>query len=199
MKGILMSLSLLASVCFVSSLVAADKVVVVPLGKSAEYTNKTFYRNLPVSAFTPTNFTDTGPEIYFNGGEWCMLSGSTTIVGLAAPVHLPDGAELVDFTCYAYDNEGTRDIHANSPVSMWRRAVLSADREKITAEFNMPTTGVSSAIQSFSASSIDYPTIDNTEYFYGAYVLHKIDGIPVSNQLRFYGCRITYTLDVLTP
>ncbi len=199
MKGILISLSLLASVCFVSSLVAADKVVVIPLGKSAEYTNKTFYYNLPLSSFTVTTLTATGPEVYYNEGEWLKVSGTTEIVGLAAPVQLPDGAEITDFTCYAYDNDGTRNISSNSPASMWRRAVLSVDKEKITADVNMPTTGVSSSIQSFSSSSIDYPTIDNSEYFYGAYVLYKLDGLPSSNQIRFYGCRITYTLDVLTP
>jgi hypothetical protein len=200
MKVILMLLSLLISMCFVSSLVAADKVVVVPLGKSAAYTNQTFYYNLPVSAFVPVLTTDTAPRVNFIGGEWLMLHGTATIVGLAAPVQLPDGAELSDFTCYAYDNEGTQDISSNSPVYLWRRAVLSADNEQITTNFGMETTGESTAVKSFSAPSITFPTIDNSAYFYGAYVLYKLTGDPATdNQLRFYGCRITYTLDVLTP
>ncbi len=200
MKVIWISLSLMANVCFVSSLIAADKVVVVPLGKSVVYTNKTFYYNLPLSAFIPVMTTDTAPRVNFIAGEWLMLHSSATAVGLAAPVQLADGAELVDFTCYAYDNEGTQNISSNSPVKMWRRAVLATDKEQITADFNMETTGESSAIQSFSAPSITYPTIDNSAYYYGAYALYKLTGDPVDdNELRFYGCRITYTLDVLTP
>ncbi len=200
MKILLVTLSLLTSLCSGSFLYAGDKVVVIPLGKSVQYTTKTFHYNLPLSAFTSVNLTDTSPRVNYIAGEWLFLHSSTTIVGLAAPVQLPDGAELTDFTCYAYDNEGTEDIHANSPVHMWRRAILTTDRERITTEFNMATTGSSSLIQSFSASSIDYPSIDNSLYFYGAYALFKITEVPATaNDIRFYGCRITYTLDVVTP
>ena len=200
MKKIVASLSVFAFLLSGSFVFGADKVVVIPLGKNVKSTNKTFYYNLPPAAFTPVLFSTDAPRGNFLSGEWFSLSPPLLLSGLAAPVQLPDGSEVTDYTCYVYDADTTENISGNSPAYIWRRPILSPDKEPISTEFNMGTTGDSTSIQSFSSPSITSPTIDNSQYVYGAYVLYKITDSPSSYiNLRFYGCRITYTLDVIQP
>ena len=193
-----------AALCLVmlinSVLYGADKVVVVPLGSSVKTATQTLYYNLPVSAFTPVLYSDTSPRGNFVSGDWFSLLSPQLLAGMAAPVQLPDNSVIKDFTCYVYDNDGTESISGNSPAYLWRRSVNDVNRERITDQFNMPTAGSADAVQAFSTQSILFPQIDTSDYFYGAYVLFKITGNPASyTNLRFYGCRIAYDLDVVVP
>ncbi len=200
MKKTVFTLSVMIFLMSNIPLYAAEKVVVVPLGGSVKTTNKTLYYNLPPSAFTPSLFTNDIPRGNFISGQFFSLIAPVKTIGLAAPLQLPDGAEITNFSCYVQDNDSVENISGNSPAYLWRRPILLPDKELITTEFNMETTGGSTDIQSFSSPSIDYPLIDNSLYAYGAYTLYKITGNPTSfTNLRFYGCRVTYKLDVVQP
>lgn len=196
MKKILFSTSLLAILFYTSLLYGAEKVVVIPLNvQKVAFEKKTFQYNLPPSAFTRVMKGESGN---FISGEWLYLYPDL-VLGIAAPLHLDDGAEITDFTCYTYDNDIMQSVHNNSPSKLWRRSTLSPDAETVAYIATMETTGASTSLQSFSAPSIDYPIIDNLQYTYGVYMLCRITNLAIPiNSIRFYGCSVTYTLDVMT-
>ncbi len=198
MKLLIVSFCALFLSVSLSVVSAADKVVVVPLGKSVQTVIKTMHYNLPPADFQPVFLTDDTPRANFITGEWLRVSSPQKVLGLTAPVHLPDDAVIKDFHCYVYDNDSNEGISGNSPSFLWRRDLSSTSKELITEEFSMPTLGANELIRDFSTSAVLEPTVDNDDFFYGAYVLYKITNNPGSiNNLRFYGCRITYDLDVI--
>ena len=200
MKITLSTLTLTTVMIFAMSVLAHDKVVVVPLGSKVRTVQQTFTLNLPSSAFIPGVFQTGDPKIYFNVGNFAYLTQGDLIGGLGAPINLQDGAVITNTTCYMYDNSTENFTSPNSKFFLWRQGTSSADYEQITPTTSCSTSGASVTIQDFSVPSITYPNIDNSQYFYGAYVLLKISAQdPLIHQLRFYGCRITYTLDVVVP
>ncbi len=191
------------TLCFsVSSALAASKVVVVPLVKKTKIISREFHYSLPPAAFTPNLFQPPGgPFAFFSSGLYVRYTASQTgPVGLKSPVNLPDGSEIKAFTCYVYDNDAVENFHPSSPVSFRRRMISSADDgEFVVPKFYLGTTGSSTTIQSVEAPSITFPIVDNSKYFYFIYFLLNFTAPSPTKDLRFYGCQITYSLDVITP
>ncbi len=182
-----------------SSVQGADKVVVVPLGKKMKIITREFHYPLGPASFSPTLFQSGQPVVNMTGGNYIRYTAITTSpVGMKASVNLPDGAAVSALTCFVYDNDAEENFHSNSPVSFYRRMISSADTpENMAPMFNLETAGSMATVQSIGTASISYPTIDNSNYFYWVYFLLRFTAY--SPDLRFYGCQITYSLDVLTP
>ncbi|MCP4009939.1 MAG: hypothetical protein GY726_10555 [Proteobacteria bacterium] len=174
---------------------ADRQVVVIPMGAGVE--QKTIQLAIPPSGFVTTNPQANVP--YYNSGDWVGLT--STIIGLAAPVQLPEGANLTGMSCYVLDDNASADFTiANTQYSLWRRDVLAVDPEEAISWVNMGTTGASSTIQEFSTNTIIHPTIDNSQHFYSIYILlERSASDPAPFGLRFYGCMITYTAEVVVP
>jgi hypothetical protein len=157
---------------------------------------KTYYYNVPVDLFRLRDSAQDNQWYIAIYGYGYIKSYSTfASVALSCPVYLPDCATVKNIKVYYYDNEPTLD--ASFYFFLYRRSVASTSSDFMggcTPSF----TGVSTAIQNELDDTIDYETIDNRVYQYyitGTWTQSLVAG----DTLRFYGCRIEYTMDTVNP
>ncbi|MCP4573798.1 MAG: hypothetical protein GY838_15675 [bacterium] len=151
--------------------------------------------HLPAAAFRPTSSSYLRPE-------WQLISDYITfwetISSLshtfAAPVNLPEGAQVTELILYAYDNDAAADL--DFILSLTRREVTSTTTEQVVSAFPLETSGTSTVVQSESRPSYS-GVVDNENYSYYARVSTSVDAL--SPDLRFYGARIRYTVDHAGP
>ncbi|MEZ4732849.1 MAG: hypothetical protein R3E79_37570 [Caldilineaceae bacterium] len=118
---------------------------------------------------------------YGQGGAYISSAISAALV---APVHLPQGAVITNFTIFYYDNSA-------SALS------VTLDRQSMTAGFfsgvaTIATTGASATYRTASTASISSPVVDNTQFSYLIYAW--ADPWDGSSNLRIKGALITYTI-----
>ena len=151
------------------------------------------FLNMPAVAFFPI-----GPIPYAAQTSWDLPEGfwgripgdAGTVVHLYAPVYLPDGAIVTEFSVRYYDNSVDEEL--------WVRLhlVSKANWEydgfyMVIEEFNTHGEFASPDIQSAVFTDINYSTIDNRDYSYG---IHLSWGPGSSGAIHFHGCRITYVI-----
>lgn len=160
---------------------------------------RTFYKNVPGSLFVPTNNTDVNL-----GRQWNKLFNYIAVFGAAsfpnstgflAPVDLPDGAIIVNVTLYCYDNAMGGDATFN--LFVYRRDLTATLVEGVLlggGGFSKATSGASTSIQSASQIALSgREVIDNQNYMYEMSASIMLATVA-SQDLRFYGARIEYTL-----
>jgi len=164
---------------------AADKVIVVPLGGGNKSLKGDLYKTIPYAQFTPGNNTTDYVHGWFVAslGYLTLDSGSTAIFN--APVNLPDGAVVSEFSLSATDHSDSRDI------TVWFQKI---ELDSTHISFIPDTNGISSSSLSTDETSlisrvIDDEVIDNEKYYYCIYAL--FNGSP-SDRLK--AVRIKYTL-----
>ena len=156
---------------------------------------RTFYLTIPGSSFAPAVNTDAW---HYNGiFNYIAVNDFTfpeVTVEFNASVNLPDGAVIQTISLLAYDNDATAD--ATFELSVYRRELTATSVEGIAAGGGpviLTTTGDSTAIQSVTVGTVpSRAVVDNVGYTYemrGTLILTS-----PSNDLRFYGGRIEYTL-----
>jgi hypothetical protein len=155
---------------------------------------KTYYLEIPAAAFTVTMPDDTNSvESYTVNGYWYVYDGNN--LHLMCPVNLPYGATVTEFRVYAYDN--TAANHQDIDATLYRRYVMSTSLSTMAKIVWTPSDG-GDTIQTNYDNTISYATIDNQYYQYFIHIINDIssDG---NTLLRFYGGRIQYTMDTITP
>lgn len=112
-------------------------------------------------------------------------------VQLRAPLHLPPGANPTALTCEVYDNDATNDFvstGAQPSAALLQRRYFGSTGPTTLFQVSLATTGASTAIQTkavtgtWAAAGADHWI---WVYFSGT--------AANSADLRFYGCRVTYT------
>ncbi len=188
---------------------AHDKVVVVPLGGSkVKIETKTFTQNISAGEFRP-GFQSPGAELgytYLAGQGYRITNLSETdSSGISTDLDLPDGSKVLGVTCYIQDNDADLNTRNNTSVKIYRREFTSITTEEMISPIDMTTSGQSTAINAISSSSITYPIIETDTYFYTIrYFVQLADNNgdfitpPISSNITFYGCSISYSTDVVT-
>lgn len=156
------------------SVLAADKVVVIPLGRSASSAPQTQYFTVGSEAFLPGSNVD-----YFNtygcGGAY-IATGSGAMV---APVHLPHGAKVTDFKVF-FDDTSAQDMS----VTLDRQFLSSCGFSSMATVNSSGTSGN----YSVQANTIADPIVNNTVYSYLIYAFSS----GWSSSLKIKGALITY-------
>ncbi len=158
---------------------------------------RTFYLTIPGSDFVPSSNTDMGPWQYsaiFNYIAVVQANFPSISANFLAKVDLPNGAIIQSLTLFAYDNDAAAD--ASFSLLVYRRELTSTSVEGIAfggGGLDLTTSGASAAIQSVTVGTVTgREVVDNQNYTYEMY--GSINSTTASNDLRFYGGRIEYTL-----
>ncbi len=184
-----------------------NKVVVVPLGGAgAQLATTTFTKNYTGGQYSAAF---NGQEFFRNVGQYFRFNGqsNTTSVGLSTPLDLPQGAVLQSLSCYVDDQDAAIDFGFASSAALERRARNSTSNEQVlSSDLILTTTGSASGLEERTTSAIAHTTIDNDQYFYSMYVFFQVSTSmggfvtpPFTASISFYGCSVTYELDVVTP
>jgi len=155
--------------------------------------DRTFYLSVPPCAFQRNNpETD---QVNINSAYAYIQSGSSPYYAtLYAPVQLPENAELESVRLYYLDIDASNDMTITA--SLGKRFFVSPTGISI-ASISHTTSGISEVLEWQDEDTPGTQTISNETYFYNLTVTLEPDDI--SQLLRFYGCRITYTVTSLNP
>jgi YVTN family beta-propeller protein len=139
---------------------------------------------VPAYAFKPDGeWTSTTYSYYCGYAAWIEGGGWS----LNAPVYLPHGAEVVGMTVHYWDNDSSYDLD----ISLVRQECDGGSMDNIAI---VTTAGANTSVQTESASSVAYNTIDNSSYTY--HMNLEPDGLDMwSSNLKFYSASIEYTLN----
>lgn len=119
---------------------------------------------------------------------------------LAAPVELPEGAEITFVACAYYDNDETTDIQIFR-FDLYSRLVSSTAVSTL-AEATTSSSGDQDQVRMVVDDTIadDGNPVENGIYDYFLWVqMLTMSGSECNDECRFYGCRIGYTASVLHP
>ncbi len=147
---------------------------------------KTHTIRLPYSAFH-INRNDTQARTDMQGYIW--LDGNQQSA-FDAPFDVPPGATITNVTCEIYDFDASNDFEQGRSVAYLEyRPAGSISFNMTTFIVFLNTTGAANEIQTRTASSTHVVDAD-ADYWVRVF----IEGSPTSfANLRFYGCRVTYT------
>jgi hypothetical protein len=135
---------------------------------------KTGYVALSAAAFRPTAET----QAYLNPGWWV---GTTSILGFSASVQLPHGASVEKLTYHYSDSSSTH----NGSLSLYRNPMNGSVSDQMASVATSGSGGDGSAF----STSIDYATVDNSQYSYYLFMV----GIDPNRKIKCYGVVIEYT------
>ncbi|RKZ46138.1 MAG: hypothetical protein DRQ58_09185 [Gammaproteobacteria bacterium] len=154
-------------------------------------TPKTFYLNIPACAFVKRNTSNT---VWASTSVFKYTSSGTTNNCYAiAPVYLPAGATITKIQTHYYDDSSTLDVTISMVLLRIKYDGINAYN---MADQHATSFGSSNDIRNLEESSISAASIDN-QYKYQLEI--HWDPTGFSQMLRFYGARITYTMDTVTP
>jgi hypothetical protein len=169
----------------------------VPASGDFRYsTSREYVKHVPVAAFNENGNDDLHPS-WNRVQDYISLyvTPSSLSLGFSAPIDLPDGATVIETILYGYDDDPTYDMTLT--LAYFRRDLTSTTISQVGSAYQLTTSGASTAIQSESRTPIANPVIDNQNYSYYLNVGMQVG--HVTNDLRFYGVRIRYTIDQLGP
>jgi hypothetical protein len=168
------------------NLVSLNDVVV---GDDLTYASpRTYFYEVPAVVFV------SGYDALYYEPFGSVKLTSAAYADLFAPVRLPDGAQVIGLRGYYYDNQALDDGHFGLTLS--RRGVTAATQSSM-AHTSFDSSGVSTAVQSSVDVTIASPVIDNENFQYFLRLEFFNDDTFIDT--RFYGARISYTLDTLAP
>jgi len=153
--------------------------------------NDLAYRTAKTSAFTVTgvNFTpDQGAvTVEYISSGYLYFTGATTVSQLYAPVHVPEGARLGTFACWYYDNDATNNVTLT--IYLFTKALTDLGAT-VLGSASFTSSGAGTTVQSLTA-----PALSHTVNSDNAYYMLVGMGAAASSNHRFYGCRVTYTMN----
>ena len=122
----------------------------------------------------------------FNNGNFYQMSGSSA---LAAPVQLPEEAQMTRFSIYYHEDEP--GAYAKVSGAIYRRY---PDGSTVVVCASIPQTDTTdnADIQTLTTTTIDYPSIQNDALQY--YVRIFVDDWSGDPDTKIYGATIVYTL-----
>ncbi|MCI0572737.1 MAG: hypothetical protein L0Y66_18450 [Myxococcaceae bacterium] len=103
------------------------------------------------------------------------------------------------FECFVSDNDAANNWTAGSFVELEAKELPGTTQFAIPmiGSLNLATSGASTEMQTVSASFVSDAAIRNGTYSYNLRVV--LSGTNATGEVRFYGCRITYTLASVAP
>jgi len=112
-------------------------------------------------------------------------------VSVDAPVHLPDGAVITEFSMFATDN----DTFTGFTFVLVRVGLASGSANNI-ASLSTSAAGASASVQTLTTTTITGAVVDNSQF---AYYVRASWGSPNPGNLSVRGVRIRYTMTSLVP
>ena len=146
-------------------------------------TYEKYYSGASFLAATGTNATDpiTLRRNIVGGYMWSTLSARQY---LFKEVSLPDGAQLTDITCYFYDDDAAIDLQFYADFRE-----LSAGAIGPTARFPINSSSSGQSTTMYSPNTAANLVVDNANAYY--FYVHS-SSFSGSQDVRFYGCKLTY-------
>lgn len=165
------------------------------VGTTADY-RYTQPRTGYASVLAPTCVTanDAEDDLLLRMNNYAYIYSGTASYSatMNCPVDLPDGATIAAMRCTAYDND------ANGAMSVYlMRQDLATGTTSTLGNAGTSLGGVSTAVTTVSDTTIANPQVDNASYGYSLQAI--LSPSSVGSGIRFYNCRIEYTIDQLTP
>ena len=152
---------------------------------------KTFVLSIP-----PCGFVSSHPDMddiaYFP-----IYVTAEHVVDFYTPLQLPQGASLKNVQFFYRDNSADMDIDMSGRILKFDWA--GAAPSELLVDIVCTTSGESDSIDSFDVNNIDLPPIDNTLYKYIVWLNFEPIGTGDHYFLGFFGCRVTYTLEIVNP
>jgi hypothetical protein len=114
----------------------------------------------------------------------------------SAPVNLPHGATITGDRCVLYDNDTMQTAPSIYPVSLVRTNLITGVSEVIFSSISETLTmpGLQERTLAVDSGITNGNVVDNETYAYFLTVGFNHAGLAVSDNLRLYGCKLTYTL-----
>jgi len=110
---------------------------------------------------------------------------------MSAPIQLPHGVTITEFSCRFYDNDATNNLSGSFSLSS-RLATSTGRTTHASVTFSSATTGT--PIQTTTDTTISSSTVDNQNREYFIYTSWGVPSAAIgSSNLRIYGCAVTYT------
>ncbi|MGK7295476.1 MAG: hypothetical protein ACNS61_06545 [Candidatus Wenzhouxiangella sp. M2_3B_020] len=122
----------------------------------------------------------------------CITPAPCPSLSLIAPVRLPQGSEIDSLTLLHYDNDPSHDWRITA--FLFRADLPGDDRRNLVDVAITSSSAADTVLQASDSPSSLFATVDNTQYAYFATAVIFDDDKALSNDLRFYGLRIDYTL-----
>jgi hypothetical protein len=184
-------------------------------------TPKTYYREIVPAAFVqsasdlfdaPKDATASRYDVMLGYGIFvprpgCQFGAKTCTAELFAPVQLPEGAKIESLACGYYDNNGDqRVIYASAPATgtLYARGTAPTSTQIAAVSWFTDSINKDEVQQTAASTSINTANGYNVVASGRQYFLHvKIKVFqtayaPVDNEkLRFYGCRVGFTMPQL--
>ena len=157
---------------------------------------RTFYRYVTPASFAPS---PTAIPYYLSILGGYMWPQGTSPFTMAAPVVLPNTANITQVRCYYYDNDATSgDSFEDIDFGLKARSVSSSSTDDLALLYGTPLTSASSTIRSITdttVSGIGDPVVNSSYDYFLHVTLDLPTGATASTNLRFYGCRVSFQLD----
>lgn len=148
---------------------------------------------VPMSAFRSDGFPGAAVGYRFSvlGGSFpggYLRNISSNTVCMAAPVYLPNGATVTEFSIYFMDDHPTLDM--NNFIRLWRKSLASpGSNADIMASFVSPAGIDSTIIYRGYDNTIAQATVSNLYSYYITICLYGNTGL----QHLVYGFRVNHT------
>jgi len=159
-------------------------------------TAKTCYLNIPACAFKRSK-TDEDDEIWDFGFLYIPSGSGVLDVDLIAPVNtLPDGATVTNFSVYYMDIDSSNDLAIAHAKLREYDFIIGSYVEM--ADISPISTSGTPAFDCSYDNSIVSGIINNENKAY-VILINDYEQDATGTDLRFYGCRIEYTIDTIAP
>ena len=151
---------------------------------------KTFYYQLPAAAF---NKSDDFSASWNQNGYMAYMSNGMNLYAYA-PVNLPEDATATGLACDFYDNDSAEYLDFSASLKL---RTIGDNTCSTIGSVNATTSGPGYSAAVSTVSSAFSHVVDNANNQYYISLEWRIS--TTSGGLRFYGCRITYTMTTLNP
>jgi len=142
------------------------------------------YYHVPGGAFTVYSEFAGG---YYQIHAYMKPDGSE--VSGAAPLNIPDGANIIRVTGYYYDN-GTTSPNPTYRCAIFRRPATLAGGYLVAEQETTTDWANSTILHEVHGSAVSH-TVDKSTHAY--YLVASLDNSDGTHSFRHYGCRVTYT------
>jgi hypothetical protein len=137
----------------------------------------------------PSAFQSVGGGAIGHGLDRIYPLSSVQVI-LRAPLHLPEGVTLTGLTCEVYDNDGSNDFIGGASGAWVGQRPFGSTSYYSWLNAPLGTSGAADAIQTKSSAAGSVLVTSGADWFVSA----SMQGDPgASSNLRFYGCRVSYT------
>jgi hypothetical protein len=152
-------------------------------------------RMIPPSAFMSQ---DVNWKIGGSYGGYTYLESTGSGAVAYAPVNLPDGVTLTDMRCYYYDNHPLAGLIIKAEL-MARSHTHHTGSILGTLDITTSLPGTNTSVQYADTTSVSGHNVSSSSYMYRIRLSFSPSGSLTGSTMRFYGCRISYTMATVRP